>query len=226
MFSRRYGKGFGKTTQLIDSTKVVIKIINFGLGLQPVKNQPYGSYLTIGPTLETERLILRPPVQNDFDAFAAFGADEEVSRHLGGVQPRHAAWRMMATIAGSWALMGFGMFSVIEKESGRWVGRLGPWFPGGEGGGWPGTEVGWGLARAAQGKGYAVEGATAAIDWAFATHGWDEVVHCIAKENTPSIAVARRLGSDVLRENVPLPAPINVAVDVYGQTRAQWQARR
>ena len=33
------------------------------------------------------------------------------------------------------------MFSVIEKDSGRWIGRIGPWQPEG----WPGTEVGWSL---------------------------------------------------------------------------------
>ncbi|MGE0045395.1 MAG: GNAT family N-acetyltransferase [Hyphomonadaceae bacterium] len=182
--------------------------------------------MSLGPALETDRLILRPPVQDDFPHFAAFAADEAVNTHLGGVQPPHAAWRMMATIAGSWALMGFGMFSVIEKASGRWVGRLGPWFPGGPEGGWPDTEVGWGLVSAVQGKGYATEGATAAIDWAFQTHNWKRVVHCIAKENTPSIAVAKRLGSYVMEEDVKLPAPIGVPIDVWGQTRAEWEARR
>ena len=33
------------------------------------------------------------------------------------------------------------MFSVFEKDSGRWIGRLGPWEPHG----WPGKEVGWGI---------------------------------------------------------------------------------
>ncbi|MBI1187783.1 MAG: GNAT family N-acetyltransferase [Alphaproteobacteria bacterium] len=179
----------------------------------------------LGPTLETARLVLRPPVQADFDDFAAFCADEAVMRTLGGVAPRHGAWRQMAQLAGSWALLGFGMFSVIEKESGRWVGRLGPWQPGGEGGGWPDTEVGWGLVKEVQGKGYATEGAAAAIDWAFGTLGWTRVVHCIAKDNPASQAVARRLGSSVLAEEVMLPAPISVPIDLWGQTKTQWRAR-
>src|SRR5690606_16389669 len=92
--------------------------------------------LAPGPTLETERLILRPPALEDFDAYAAFMADEQATRFLGGVQSRSVAWRGFATLGGSWALLGYGMFSVIEKSSGRWVGRLGPWMPEG----WPGTE--------------------------------------------------------------------------------------
>ena len=73
----------------------------------------------LGPTIETSRLILRPPIEEDLDGWAAFTADEEAVRYLGGPQPRETAWRFMAAMAGSWALKGFGMFSVVEKESGR-----------------------------------------------------------------------------------------------------------
>jgi RimJ/RimL family protein N-acetyltransferase len=181
----------------------------------------------IGPTLETARLILRPPMQADFDGFAAMAQEEDTMRFIGGVAPRDAAWRTMATLAGAWSLIGFSMFSVIEKESGRWIGRLGPWRPGGKQGGWPGDEVGYGLIRDAMGKGYAFEGATAAIDWAFDHLGWDSVIHCIDKANAPSIALAKRLGSRLQGEDVPLPAPFDhLRVDIYGQSKGEWRARR
>jgi len=172
--------------------------------------------------LETERLILRPTAPEDFEPWAAFMADIEASKFVGGPQARAVAWRGFLTMAGAWAIQGYAMFSVIEKSSGRWVGRLGPWVPEG----WPGTEVGWGLAREAWGKGYATEGATAAIDWAFDTLGWSEVIHCIAPDNAPSQAVGRRLGSRPLR-STHLPAPFEtMAVDVWGQSREEWQERR
>lgn len=180
----------------------------------------------IGPTLETPRLILRPPVEADLAGFVAMCAEEETMRFIGGVSAPQGAWRQMATIAGSWAIQGFGFFSVIEKASGRWLGRLGPWRPGGKTGGWPGDEVGWGLMRAAQGKGYAYEGAAASIDWAFDALGWDEVVHCIDPANTASIALAERLGSVVRKRGVQLPAPLDAyTIDLYGQSRDQWRAR-
>src|SRR5947209_5315377 len=103
------------------------------------------------PILETERLTLRVPQEADLDGFAELMADEESARHIGGVQARSTAWRGMASLTGSWVLKGYGMFSVIEKSSGRWIGRIGPWSPEG----WPGTEVGWGLVRPAWGRGYA-----------------------------------------------------------------------
>ena len=175
-----------------------------------------------GPTLETERLILRPPRAEDLDAWAAFAADEVAARFLGGPQERHGAWRSLASMAGSWALYGYGPFSIIEKSSGRWVGRLGPWRPEG----WPGGEILWGVAREAWGRGYAPEGAAAAIDWTFDTLGWDEVIHCIDPENAASIAVARKLGSRLLRP-ARLPKPYDVfPVEAWGQSREAWRARK
>ena len=176
----------------------------------------------LGPTLETERLILRPPVAEDFDAWAAFMADAEAARFIGGQQPRSSAWRGFCSMAGAWAMFGFAMFSVVEKSSGRWVGRLGPWVPEG----WPGTEVGWGIVREAWGKGYATEGATAAIDWAFDHLGWTEVIHCIDPQNVASQRVAERLGSKNLGPT-RMPAPFkDLPVDAWGQSKHDWKLRQ
>jgi RimJ/RimL family protein N-acetyltransferase len=182
--------------------------------------------MTYGPTLTTARLILRPPIHEDFDGFAEMGAQEETMRFIGGLQARDAAWRTMATLAGAWSLLGYSMFSVLKRDTGEWIGRLGLWRPGGKQGGWPGDEVGWGLKRSAMGKGYALEGASAAIDWAFDRLGWDHIIHCIDKANAPSIALALRLGSQLERENLALAPPFqDHKVDLYGQSRAQWRAR-
>lgn len=169
--------------------------------------------------IETERLVLRPPRKEDFDGWAAMMADAEVARFIGGQQARAAAWRGFLTMVGAWHIQGFGMFSVIEKSTGQWLGRLGPWQPEG----WPGPEVGWGLARGAWGKGYAHEGACASIDWAFDHLGWTDVIHSIDPDNLPSQALARRLGS---RNRGPgrLPAPYEDSpVDIWGQTREEWR---
>jgi RimJ/RimL family protein N-acetyltransferase len=103
------------------------------------------------------------------------------------------------------------MFVVEEKSSGEFVGRVGPWLPPG----WPGFEVGWGIASGFRGKGYAVEAARAAIDWSFATFELDEIIHCIDQENTASQAVARRLGAEKGRE-----------FDLFGHVADVWLTRR
>lgn len=175
-----------------------------------------------GPLIETKRLILRPPIAEDFDPWAKSMADEEVMRFIGGVKSRPLAWRAIATMCGGWVLRGFGMFSVLEKEGRSWIGNTGPWMPEG----WPGTEIGWVYARSAWGKGYATEAASAAIDWAFDELGWSNIIHCIRPDNVNSSAVARRLGSSRLRSQM-LPVPLDeIRHDIYGQSREQWNARR
>jgi RimJ/RimL family protein N-acetyltransferase len=176
----------------------------------------------LGPTLETARLILRPIAAEDFEPWADCVADEETMRYLGGAQPRSVAWRGFMTVAGAWAMQGFSMFSVIEKVTGRWVGRLGPWRPEG----WPGTEVGWAIVRDAWGRGYASEGASAAMDWAVDHLGWVEIIHSIDSDNVASRNVARRLGSSILRRQT-LPAPNDtLELDIWGQSADAWRARR
>lgn len=180
----------------------------------------------LGPTLETARLILRPPQVEDFPRWAAFHQEEDTVRFIGGVQAPAATWRTMMAMAGMWALTGEGMFSVIEKETGLWIGRIGPLHPYG----WPGKEVGWSLMAEAQGKGYAVEAAVATIDYAFAMNGdgleWTDVIHCIDPSNAASAALARRLGS-TNRGPQAMPAPFEgVVVDVWGQSKAEWAQNR
>ena len=174
------------------------------------------------PILETERLILRPPLAVDLDGWAELLGDEQAARFIGGIQPRAGAWRSMAAMAGSWSLHGFGMFSVIEKASGRWIGRLGPWRPEG----WPGDEIAWGLVRPACGRGFAAEGAAAAIDWAVGTLGWSKFIHCIDPANQPSIRLAGRIGSRRLGPG-RLPAPFaDALIEIWGQSADEWRARR
>ena len=174
-----------------------------------------------GPILETERLTLRPTAMEDFPRWAEMMADPATARFIGGVQQPPATWRAMMSMAGAWSLTGVAMFSVIERETGLWLGRIGPWQPLG----WPGTEVGWSLHPDAHGKGYAMEAAVASIDYAFDVLGWTEVIHCIDPDNAPSQKLADRLGS-TNRGPGTLPAPFETArVDIWGQSRDQWRAR-
>lgn len=172
--------------------------------------------------IETERLILRPPRIEDFERFAELLADADACRFIGGHLPRAVAWRKFLQQPGAWMVQGFGMFSILDRRTGLWLGQLGPWRPEG----WPGNEIGYSLHPDAWGKGYATEAGVAAIDWAFANLGWEEVIHCIDPANLASQNVARRLGS-TLRGFDRLPAPYEDSpVQVWGQTRAQWSVNR
>jgi len=151
------------------------------------------SDLHAAPTLETERLILRAWRQSDAEPFFAMMADLEVARFLSSTQApmdRTEAWRTLCVNLGHWALLGFGLYAVEEKASGAFIGRVGAWRPEGR----AETELGWGLARAHQGKGYATEAARAAGGWMFEALQIPRIASFIHPENTPSQKLARRLG--------------------------------
>src|SRR6185436_6648759 len=157
-----------------------------------------------GPVIETARLILRPWHSGDIAANTAMLSDPGTARYITpdgvAITTEIGGWRNAAVIAGHWALHGFTMFAVEERSSGKYVGRAGPFSPPG----WPGFEVGWGIAPECRGKGYAVEAARASIDWVFATFEIDEIIHCIDEVNVASQAVARRIGARNERKAVLL----------------------
>ncbi|MGH6992893.1 MAG: GNAT family N-acetyltransferase [Caulobacteraceae bacterium] len=172
------------------------------------------------PSLETERLLLRVPIQDDFDdGWAEFHGDPESMRWLGGPATGAMAWRSLAQVVGMWSLRGFGTFSVIEKASGRWIGRVGPWQPEG----WPEREVGWMLLRSHWGQGYATEAGRACLDLVFGDLAWPRVAHLIHPENENSQAVAARLGSRLIGE-ARLPDS-DQPVQMWGQDAEDWRSK-
>jgi RimJ/RimL family protein N-acetyltransferase len=172
----------------------------------------------IAESLETARLYLRPPEEADLDGWAALWADEEATRFLGGRQSRGQAWRSMAAEAGSWRLKGYGMYSVLDKATGQWLGRVGPHWPEG----YPGLEVGWALLPCQWGRGIAIEAAIAAIDAVFRGTGVDRIFHLIDPENVRSVNLASRLGS-INTGSIALPDPYDkFTVDCWALGRDAW----
>lgn len=150
------------------------------------------------PTIETERLILRGWRESDLDGYFELLSDEEAMTFLGGVRTRHDAWRSIAGAIGHWALKGFGLFCVEEKQSQSCIGFCGPLCPEG----WPDNEIGYGLQRSAQGKGYGTEAANAALTYAYRDLGWTTAISLIDPANSASQNIAKKLGAHKEQENV------------------------
>jgi RimJ/RimL family protein N-acetyltransferase len=146
------------------------------------------------PTIETERLILRPFREADVDAYTALLQTPEVraSLHLPDDVGREQAWLGMAQWLGQWELRGTGQWALEHRATGAFVGRAGMHFP--ERVEWPGIEIGWALHPDHWGNGYATEAGAAAVEYAFAHHDVDAIYSVILHENAASQAVARRLG--------------------------------
>jgi RimJ/RimL family protein N-acetyltransferase len=173
--------------------------------------------------LETDRLFLKPLAPADFEAHAAMMADVRVAEFLTMDRKppsREAAWRAFAAMLGHREFRGFTFFSVFEKASGAWVGRVGPWMPEG----WPGLECGWAIAPAHWGKGYAGEAASAAVGWLFETRpDLPRVISLIDPRNKNSQAVARKIGET--KTGAVFNHELAGALDIWTVTRDEWRAR-
>ena len=154
------------------------------------------------PTLETERLILRPFEERDVDAYTETLQSDIVrySLRLPDTVGRYEAWLSMAQMLGQWALRNTGNWALERKTDGAFVGRAGPFRP--ERADWPGIEVGWTLHPDFHGQGYATEAGRASVTWAFANHDVDAIYSCILATNLASQAVARRLGMKLFEDRV------------------------
>ena len=124
----------------------------------------------------------------------------------------------MCAMIGHWHFRGYGIWAVEEKASGQFIGRIGLHYPET----WPGFELGWTLARTAQGKGYATEAARRALEYAFVELNRDHVISLINPENQPSIRVAERIGETVEGQTELL----GTEVLVYGIDRDTWRAQQ
>jgi RimJ/RimL family protein N-acetyltransferase len=154
-----------------------------------------GSATTDYPTLETDRLRLRPHRADDFpDSFAMWSEPAVVAFIGGTLSTRQRAWLRVLQYAGHWSLMGFGYWAIEEKSSGRFAGEVGfadfkrdidarfAALP----------ELGWALPTRFHGKGYATEAARAALAWA--DERFPRTFCMIDPQNAPSLRVAARCG--------------------------------
>lgn len=155
-----------------------------------------------GPTLTTDRLILRPHRVEDFTACRALWADPQVVRFIGGVPlDEQAVWFRILRYTGMWALLGYGMWAIEDRARGVLLGEAGLLSAHrglAELEGVP--EAGWVLGPDAWGQGIATEAMTAILHWA--DQGLDAPsIRCIiAPDNGGSIKVAEKLGFSALAD--------------------------
>lgn len=110
------------------------------------------------------------------------------------------------------------MWALIERATGRLIGRAGLYNPEG----WPGLEAGWLLARDRWGQGLATEAGHAILAYAFTQLGVDHLISLIHPANTASIRVAERLGERLERQ-IDLN---DQRALLYGISHQRWQQRQ
>lgn len=151
----------------------------------------------VPPTLQTERLILRPHGLEDFDAYAEMlrTIDVGVTSGLTSLS-REQAWVRFLRGFGFWAMHARGPLGVIEKSTGAYVGEVGVadferditpshcHMP----------EFFWAITLAARGRGFASEAVQKMTLWADENCAENTFCCLIDEDNLPSQNVARKAG--------------------------------
>lgn len=151
----------------------------------------------------TPRLILRPPLETDFESFAKAQSDPEFKKYTGGTIDRMAAFNEFSEWRKFWQKHNYCFFSVIEKDSNQWIGRVGPT----KRANFEFQEMGWSIIPKYQGKGYAYEAICYVLEWALKNINWQNPIFRIGAENKASQALALKLGAKKQGFEIPPKNP-------------------
>jgi RimJ/RimL family protein N-acetyltransferase len=150
-----------------------------------------------GPTVVTERLILRRWRPEDRQPFAEMNSDPAVMEFFPNSLSRGQSDDLARRADELFDRYGYGLFAVEIQGGESFVGFVGlspfsaddpsplPFAPG--------VEVGWRLAHGAWGKGYAPEAARACLELGFGA-GLEEIVSFTSVLNERSQSVMRKIG--------------------------------
>jgi len=140
--------------------------------------------------ITSDRLILRKPVANDWEALYPYYSDETSMRYtVGRALEDWETWRNVVLMVGHWEIHRYGPY--VMEESNKVIGVTGLWFPYG----WPETEIKWGLVPDACGNGFAREGAEAVRSMAARYLPDLHLISLIHPDNENSIKVATGIGA-------------------------------
>ena len=147
------------------------------------------NYLNI-PSIETKRLILNAPLENDYETLLCFLKSDR-SKFIGGPYSNFTSWSDYMANIGHWSLFGYGLWSVRIKNGGDFIGRVGiispPMFSE--------PDLAWQLFDGFEGKGYAYEAAKAVKNYVLKNFKLPTFASHILIDNKKSILLAEKLTS-------------------------------
>ncbi len=152
---------------------------------------------------ETERLLIRESVEEDAEAFYELYQDAECRKYLelppvDGIPEQIGAYRKYITDYqnGQYAFYEYGMWTLVEKNSGTVVGRAGleqQIITEDQ----VGVTLGYAILPQHRGKGYATEACQAILAYCKECEYTEKVYVKIDKENKASMTVYHKLGNSV-----------------------------
>jgi RimJ/RimL family protein N-acetyltransferase len=166
--------------------------------------------MTDGPTLQSDRLIMRRWRDEDLDPFAALNADPAVMEHIQKVLTREESAGFIDRIEAEFEECGWGLWAVEVKDGAPFIGFVGLHRVPFQVKSSTAIEVGWRLAHEHWGHGYTTEAAERAVRFGYDEAGLLEVLSFTNPANVRSWKVMERIGmvrdpsSDFEHPNVPV----------------------
>lgn len=174
--------------------------------------------MSIVPSLETPRLLLRPITVVDAPAMYELNSDPEVMRYTGeGPFKDLAAAEAFFAAYDPYSKHHCGRMTVVLKETGEILGWCGiKYHPDKDE-----TDLGYRLMRRYWGQGYATESATVALTDGFQRLGLDSVIANVHPDNHGSLRVVDKLGFRYFEDREFDGFPWNI----FRLERATWLSR-
>ena len=170
--------------------------------------------------LETKRLILRELTREDFDPLYRILSDPETMRHYPAPFSPEKVQRWIDWNLDNYRAYGFGLWAVILKETGEFLGDCGITMQRIHGKLLP--EIGYHIRRDMQRRGYASEAAARCMEYAFLERDLPRVYSYMKYTNVGSYSVALKNGMRFMEE---YPDPVNTFTRVYAISREEWEER-
>jgi RimJ/RimL family protein N-acetyltransferase len=147
-----------------------------------------------GPSLETDRLVLRRWRDSDKAPFAALNADPTVMEYMPGLLSREQSDSLVDRFENHFRRCGFGLWAMDLRDSAEFIGFVGLSVPDFDASFTPCVEVGWRLAPEYWSRGLPTEGAREAVRLAFQVAGLSSLVSFTVLGNRRSRRVMEKLG--------------------------------
>lgn len=170
---------------------------------------------------ETERLILRKINRDDFENWYEILSDAKTMRYYPAPYDRAGVQRWMDWTLDNYARYGFGLWAVILKENGRFIGDCGITMQNIHGQMLP--EIGYHIHKDYWRRGYASKAALKCMEFAFEICEFPAVYSYMKHDNAASWGVAVKNGMHLIEEYAD---PVNEKTRVYAITREEWMRRR
>ena len=168
--------------------------------------------------IETERLILRQYTLDDFDALYEILSDPETMQHYPAPFDADRTRNWIAWNLDNYEKHGFGLWAVVLKETGEFIGDCGITLQNIDGEILP--EIGYHIHKKYWRRGFGKEAARAVRDWGFRNTQYDIFYSYMKYTNIGSWSTALANGMKKVKE---YPDPKNTISYAYAITREEWE---